>query len=233
MKANFEKGVKICSKCRRELPISEYHKCKKESDGLDCYCKNCSKEKYLIKKKLGKIKKYSYDTPEKLERHRVACRKYAKTEKGYKNIIKNNARRVEYKKNWFLNKMKIDKDFNIRMKIRHSLSLGIKNGKFSSYLENIIGCDWKFFKKHIESKFKPGMTWDNYGKSSDSWQIDHIIPCSYFDLTKEENIFTCFNWRNTQPLWRKENYAKYNKVNEDVEKEVEKLKKLVYESKKH
>lgn len=29
MKANFEKGVKICSKCRRELPISEYHKCKK------------------------------------------------------------------------------------------------------------------------------------------------------------------------------------------------------------
>lgn len=77
------------------------------------------------------------------------------------------------------------------------------------------------------------MTWDNYGKSSDSWQIDHIIPCSYFDLTKEENIFTCFNWRNTQPLWRKENYAKYNKVNEDVEKEVEKLKKLVYESKKY
>ena len=39
---------------------------------------------------------------------------------------------------------------------------------------------WKFvnytpaeLKEHLESKFKDGMTWKNYGEK---WQIDHVIP---------------------------------------------------------
>lgn len=41
MKADFEKGTKVCSKCRKELPISCFNKCKSRSDGLSCRCKEC------------------------------------------------------------------------------------------------------------------------------------------------------------------------------------------------
>ena len=41
MKANFEKGTKICPRCRKELPISCFNKCKSRSDGLSCRCKEC------------------------------------------------------------------------------------------------------------------------------------------------------------------------------------------------
>ena len=41
MKADFEKGTKVCSKCRRELPISEFCKSESSNDGLRCYCKKC------------------------------------------------------------------------------------------------------------------------------------------------------------------------------------------------
>lgn len=41
MKANFETGLKICSHCRRELPISEFSKDKSKSDGLNSRCKEC------------------------------------------------------------------------------------------------------------------------------------------------------------------------------------------------
>lgn len=43
MKADFEKGTKVCSRCRRELPISEFYKNKRNKDGLQHYCKKCKK----------------------------------------------------------------------------------------------------------------------------------------------------------------------------------------------
>ena len=42
MKADFEKGTKVCSKCRAELPLSEFYKDGGRSDGLYCYCKRCT-----------------------------------------------------------------------------------------------------------------------------------------------------------------------------------------------
>lgn len=44
MIADFEKGTKICSTCKRELPISEFNKNKSMKDGLNNQCKNCSSE---------------------------------------------------------------------------------------------------------------------------------------------------------------------------------------------
>jgi len=75
----------------------------------------------------------------------------------------------------------------------------------------LIGCDIKTFKKYIESKFKNGMNWSNYGKNG--WEIDHIIPCSKFDLSKIENQLICFNYNNLQPLWKMDNILKSNKTN--------------------
>ena len=54
-----------------------------------------------------------------------------------------------------------------------------------------------------------GMTFDNI-------HIDHIKPCSKFDLTKEEEKEKCFHYTNLQPLFVKDNLEKANKwCNED------------------
>jgi len=36
--------TKVCPKCGRELPLSEFHKDKAKKYGLDGYCKECKKE---------------------------------------------------------------------------------------------------------------------------------------------------------------------------------------------
>lgn len=41
MKADFEKGTKVCSECKRELPIEMFYKNKSKSDGFQSYCKQC------------------------------------------------------------------------------------------------------------------------------------------------------------------------------------------------
>lgn len=72
----------------------------------------------------------------------------------------------------------------------------------------LVGCSSDHLRLHIQRQFKPGMNWNNYGK----WHLDHIIPCSAFDLTREDQQRICFNWTNLRPLWSRENLQKSNKL---------------------
>ena len=58
-----------------------------------------------------------------------------------------------------------------------------------------LGYSAEELRVHIESKFTPGMSWDNHGE----WHIDHIIPVSYF--TKETPVSLVCGLSNLQPLW--------------------------------
>lgn len=45
MKADFEKGTKVCSRCKKELPIEMFGKNKHAIDGLCSDCKVCRKSR--------------------------------------------------------------------------------------------------------------------------------------------------------------------------------------------
>ena len=76
----------------------------------------------------------------------------------------------------------------------------------------LLGCDGKFLKKHLEKQFSKGMSWNNYGE----WHVDHIIPIDYFlknhDFNDVEIQKECFNYKNLQPLWATDNLKKYDKI---------------------
>ena len=65
-------------------------------------------------------------------------------------------------------------------------------------------------KEHLNSTKKP-----DWG---DDLHIDHIIPCSLFDHTNEEEIKKCWNWRNLRYLPAKENISKQNALDMDLVK---------------
>lgn len=69
----------------------------------------------------------------------------------------------------------------------------------------LIGGSITDLHKHIEKKWKPGMTWENYGPS---WHVDHIKPCVKFDLTDPAQQRECFHYTNLQPLWALDNLRK-------------------------
>jgi hypothetical protein len=69
----------------------------------------------------------------------------------------------------------------------------------------LLGCTVEQWRAHIESLFKPGMTWENYGTV---WHIDHVEPLAAFDLSDPEEQKKAFSWMNTQPLWAEENLRK-------------------------
>lgn len=58
------------------------------------------------------------------------------------------------------------------------------------------------------------MTWENQGKNG--WEIDHIRPCSSFNLEDPEEQRKCFNYKNLQPLWAKDNMIKGDRWIDDL-----------------
>lgn len=67
---------------------------------------------------------------------------------------------------------------------------------------------------HLESKFEPGMSWDNYGRKRGirCWHIDHVIPDSWFDYSapSDHAFRECWSLDNLQPKWEDENLKKSN-----------------------
>jgi hypothetical protein len=92
--------------------------------------------------------------------------------------------------------------------LRNRLSLAVKHQETTkdSTTIKLVGCGKEELIAHLESQFTDGMTWENYGYYG--WHIDHIRPCSSFDLTIDGEQEKCFNYTNLQPLWAKDNLTK-------------------------
>ena len=81
--------------------------------------------------------------------------------------------------------------------------------KTISWVKETIGCSRDELIQYLESKMSRGMTWENYGKV---WEVDHIIPCAKFDLTRKDEQKRCFHFTNLQPLKKEANRIKRDKI---------------------
>ena len=114
----------------------------------------------------------------------------------------------------------------LRDRLRKALVAQIANKSFKAL--ELLGCDVEQARMHLESQFKSGMNWDNYG--ANGWHIDHLRPCNSFDLQHPRQQRACFNWRNLQPMWGSENQSKSDCYTEEDERIwAEKMKQLGYE----
>lgn len=273
--------TKVCTHCQRALPLENFCKNKRRKDGLNNWCRECSK---LYKKSY-----YGKNKEEILEAHKEYYKNHKEAERSYRERNKERIklRKTEYrkthreqeraqKKKWreenrekvrqqkrdsyqrlkntsvkawkeknkeiILQKKKEyreknaesikmqrkayrikakgktrerynnDIQFRLSVTLRHRISEAVKaqGAVKRERTAELIGCSIAELKKHLESQFKDGMSWENYGFYG--WHIDHIIPCAAFDLSKEDEQKKCFNYKNLQPLWAVENNRKSDKM---------------------
>lgn len=98
-----------------------------------------------------------------------------------------------------------DPAYKAMMAARGRLNTMLLGAMSSHRKRELIGCSLVQLKRHIESQFLLGMTWENRGVV---WELDHIIPCRMFNFTRQTDIWKCFHYRNLQPLWKWANRAK-------------------------
>jgi hypothetical protein len=154
-------------------------------------------------------------------------RKYRKTETGIakrklesrtpKARLLRNARQArpsnkeymrKYLKEYKIQRMQTDINFRLCVLLRSRLNSILKGKAKAGSAIKDLGCSLEYLKRHLESLFQPGMTWENKGK----WHIDHIIPLSLFDLEDRNQLLKACHYTNLQPLWARDNISKGNRV---------------------
>jgi hypothetical protein len=73
--------------------------------------------------------------------------------------------------------------------------------------KQLLGCSAYEALFRIELRFKPGMSFDNWGRTG--WHLDHRKPASFFNLNYLLDIYLFCHVNNLQPLWHYENRAKW------------------------
>ena len=188
--ANLNK--KRCTKCNEIKNLDQFWKSKQGFLNRSSRCNVCS-QNYDKKFYLNRRNR------DKKEESKIYRKNY---------ILKNKDWWKLYEREYRNKRRKTDLFFRIKGNLSTRLSGIIKGNKDYSTLE-LIGCSRNKFLKYVESKFKPGMTWENYGLKG--WHIDHIIPISNFNLIEKEEIKKACHYTNLQPLWWYENLEKSNK----------------------
>jgi len=101
-------------------------------------------------------------------------------------------------------KLKKDPERVIRKYLRSRFWNVMSGRSKSGSVMQYVGCSVGELRKHLQSLFSDGMTWENYGQ----WHVDHVRPCASFDLTDPAQVSKCWHYSNLQPLWGSENCSK-------------------------
>lgn len=124
---------------------------------------------------------------------------------------RNPEKRKSAMREWQKKRRKEDPGYRAQCNLRNRFKeiMGIVRDPSRRWNVGLVGCDTKQLARHLESKFKRGMTWENYGTY---WHVDHIIPCAAFDHNKPGEVAQCWHWTNLQPLEAKANLAKSDNI---------------------
>jgi len=94
-----------------------------------------------------------------------------------------------------------------RLRSRVRKMIKSQNGEKYFKTHELLGCSFDEFKEHIEKHFYGNMSWE-----LKNFELDHVIPCSWFDLTNKIHQKICFNYKNIKPLTSEDNSKKSDKV---------------------
>lgn len=178
------------------------------------YCNNCSQDRgYLLKFQdkrptCNKCSKVGSTVPQEV-REKMSAAAHIRSPRIKKQIDGRSISRIR--------KPRPDKVLtDTQKKIRHNVRTLVHQKLINRGLTknnktfNSLGYSPEELIKHLESKFQPGMTWDNYGPV---WHIDHITPDSWFTYSSmyEQGFKDSWSLNNLQPLWAGPNHSKGNR----------------------
>jgi hypothetical protein len=140
-----------------------------------------------------------------LEASRERSRAYSRNNKGKRNASQNA---------YLKKKLKNDPQYRAYCTCRRRMwnLIDAAGSSKDTPSAQLIGLPRLEFIAYLESLFLPGMSWENYGKGKDKWNIEHIIPAAYFNHLHISEQKRCWNYTNLRPMWEPENSSKSDKM---------------------
>lgn len=198
--------MKICIKCGKELPETEFYACRTAFDGLRPDCITCHKAYQETRKEKSK-QLYLQNREQRLAKRREYYKNNKEKWKNYNLDKEDNRRRWNKNREQYLNtqKLKLQNDpiYRLGAIMSKGIYKSLRENKAEQHWEDLVPYKLKDIKEHLEKQFDENMNWDNMGKY---WEIDHIIPMNQFsDKTKQitadsREFKICWSLMNLRPL---------------------------------
>jgi hypothetical protein len=218
--------TKICSRCGKEKGISEFSPQKRGRLGVNSWCRKCHCEYEKNRRKTDpefRKVKHEYNVLEWATRpeENKKSYNYKRRQRHAENKEEDNAKSRE---NWRnnpdkrksqndkkMNRYHSDPDFRIKENLRSRLRQALVGSQKKGSAIRDLGCSIPELRVHLESKFLPGMTWENRGIGKGKWNIDHVMPLSAFNLSDRQHLILACYYLNLQPMWTEDNVSKGNR----------------------
>jgi hypothetical protein len=195
-----------CTRCKELKDCDEFiKKC-----GMCRECRSIHRKEY----RLNNLEKFKDKDKKYYIKNRIKVRERDNSyyEKNKEKIFEQRKKYREQNKellkqkahDYYINNIQKRLGITYRNRVREKM----KTGK--GYID-YLGCEIVDLIKWFEFNFlfSDTLTWENYGKV---WEIDHVIPCATFDLTNLEDVYKCFNWKNTKPVTKNFNRSKNKNI---------------------
>ena len=145
-----------------------------------------------------------YKTPRYRERKRIAMARLYQTNAAFRDRARKRA--ISYEAARYAR----DPEFRLLYIARRRIKNALRGRTKSQGTLGLLGVpSIMFYKSYLETQFQPGMTWDNYGAV---WHVDHRIPLSLLSMTTPEDQRFGFHYKNTRPMFAKDNISRGNKL---------------------
>lgn len=184
---NNDTTTKVCSQCRIEKPLTEFHKNKSRVDGYHAQCKICRNKYYKNNRetKIDYAKQYRLKNKSKIQEYfKENSQRISLQKKQY--CIKNKDKISEYKRTW--KKLNYAKNREYENKRRSRISASNGNHFTAQQIENLFysqngKCYWCDV-----SLIDP---FTGYG-NGESAHLDHVIPLKRNGSNSIENlVYAC------------------------------------------
>lgn len=203
--------MKTCTKCGKQKSISKFYSKynRKQNKSFVCsICTTCEQLRHKDWYEANRSRVQSYSRSY-----------YKENRKSILLTLKNyrEENRVEFRKKSLAQHKKLYKSsasYRIACLLRGRVFQVLKGHSKSAKTLKLLGCSVEHLRQQFESQFTEGMCWSKF--MNGDIHIDHIRPCSSFDLSRESEQQKCFHYSNLQPLWAEDNLKKGKSIEEAV-----------------
>lgn len=203
--------TKTCTECGKDKELGEFHKEVAGKFGRKSKCSECltdlSRKWKAINKDRECDNRKRWNSNNK-DRHRAAT---------YKWREKHPKEHLSYVAGYQKKRKSSDPQFKLLTNMRSLLynHLTRQDLKKHQKLEQYLCCSFEDFRKHVEDKFTPEMTWGNYGSY---WSVDHTCPCN--QAQNQDEFIKLWHYSNLRPMkthGEDGNFAKSDKKTAEAE----------------
>ena len=213
VKISFEEAIsqkitKECKYCGEEKTVDHFYKKKSGKYGVDSKCDVCCKE---YSKEYHQNNKAEISSYQKSRRQKIHINGATKK---YRYIREYNQRYYSQRNKQRQIRRTYDSNFVILERLRSRINSAITGNIKSKPTMCLLGCTLAEFKTHLQQTavLNRYLYFDVNNYSGLQYHIDHIIPCSLFDLSDETEQKKCFNFTNMQILLAEDNIKKGSKT---------------------